>query len=239
MENRILIKEDNHLFKQIAQDLKQFMPVLNELKSSFEALEIGALTDKDFKQIILLGPTKHMEIYVKNLNNQLDKLGITSSVIRQNAIKDHEAVIERFKKAVNEAKSFYPEIYSANRPKLTIKFISYQDGIFVISKDDKEMILETFCRTYLENEEEIKLYEVSKKLADAFNEYLEIFKTTGIQSINKHYAGSHVLEYDNDTNRMIVSSEGVKGVSSYKTRYEAHILEKNEKSKKRVDFQRN
>ena len=87
MENRILIKEDLEKFIEISKDLKQFKPVLNELKSSFEALQIGALTDKDFKQIILLGPTKHTEIYVKNLNNQLDKLGVVSSIIRQNAIK--------------------------------------------------------------------------------------------------------------------------------------------------------
>lgn len=222
MEKRILIKEDLHLFRQIATDIKQFMPVLNELKSSFEGLEIGAFTNEIFKETVLLGPKKYIEIYVKNLNNQLDKLGITSSVIRQNAIKDHENVIERFKKAVDDAKRFYPEIYSANRPKLTIKFISYEKGLFVISKEDKEMILENYCRIYLETEEEIKLYEVSQKLANAFNEYLEIFNTTGIQSINKHYAGSHVLKYDNETKRMIIYAEGVKGVSSYKRRREEY-----------------
>jgi len=220
MEKRILIDENVEKFKEIAKDLKQFMPVLNEIKVSFEALEIGEFTNEDFKKIVLLGPKNYMEIYIKNLNNQLDKLGITSSVIRQNAIKDHESVIERFKKAVDDAKRFQPEIYTANRPKLTLKFISFQGGLFIISKEDKEMILEAFCRTYLENEEEIKLYEVSQKLANAFNEYLEIFNTTGIQSINKHSAGSHVLKYDNDTNRMIIYAEGVKGVSSYKRKRE-------------------
>ena len=56
MEKRILIKEDLHLFRQIATDLKQFMPVLNETKASFECLEIGAFTNEIFKETVLLGP---------------------------------------------------------------------------------------------------------------------------------------------------------------------------------------
>lgn len=219
MEKRILIKEDLNLFREIATDLKQFMPVLNELKSSFEALEIGALTNDTFKQIILLGASKQIESYKKDLNSQLDKQGVTSSIIRQNAIKDHENVIERFKKSVDNAKRFQPQIYSSNRPKLSLKFISYENG-FCISEEDKEMILESCCRIYLETEEEIKLFQVSQNLAEAFNEYLEIFNQTGIQSIDKHYSGSHVLKYDNDNNVMIINPEGVKGVSNYKKRRE-------------------
>ena len=218
MAKKILIKEDVNLYREIAKDLKQFIPVLNELKASYEALEIGTLNNDVFKQIILLGPTNHTELYIKNLNAQLEKIGITSSIVRENAIKNHEYIIERFKKAVNDAKKFYPEIYTANRPKLVLKFISFQGGLFQISKEDKEMILESYCRIYLETEEEIKLFQVSQNLAEAFNEYLEIFNQTGIQSIDKHYSGSHVLKYDNDNNVMIINPEGVKGVSNYKKR---------------------
>lgn len=218
MEKRILIKEDVNLYREIAKDLKQFIPVLNELKASYEALEIGTLNNDVFKQIILLGPTNHTELYIKNLNAQLEKIGITSSIVRENAIKNHEYIIERFKKAVNDAKKFYPEIYTANRPKLVLKFISFQGGLFQISKEDKEMILESFCRIYLENEEEINLYDISQKLAIAFNNYLDVFSKTGIPSINHHYSGSHVLRYDDHMNQMIVNHEGVKQVSTYKKR---------------------
>ena len=237
MKNRILIKEDLHLFRQIATDLKQFMPVLNEIKASFEALEIGAFTNEIFKETVLLGPKKHMEIYVKNLNNQLDKLGITSSVIRQNAIKDHENVIERFKKAVEDAKRFYPEIYTANRPKLTIKFISYEKGLFVISKEDKEMILETFCRIYIDNEEEEKLLEVVEKLKEAFNEYLDFYKTTGIPNVNSFLTITEVFKIDEDR-KFITDPLVVKNLVSFKKRHEAHILERNERNQKRIDAQR-
>lgn len=237
MEKRILIKEDLHLFRQIATDLKQFMPVLNEIKASFEALEIGAFTNEIFKETVLLGPKKHMEIYVKNLNNQLDKLGITSSVIRQNAIKDHENVIERFKKAVEDAKRFYPEIYTANRPKLTIKFISYEKGLFVISKEDKEMILETFCRIYIDNEEEEKLLEVVEKLKEAFNEYLDFYKTTGIPNVNSFLTITEVFKIDEDR-KFITDPLVVKNLVSFKKRHEAHILERNERNQKRIDAQR-
>lgn len=237
MEKRILIKEDLHLFRQIATDLKQFMPVLNELKSSFEDLQIGAFTNETFKQIILLGHTKHIDIYVKNLNNQLDKAGITIQIIRQNAIKDHEVVIERFKKAVNDAKRFYPEIYSANRPKLTIKFISYEKGLFVISKEDKEMILENYCRIYIDNEEESKLLEVVEKLKEAFNEYLDFYKTTGIPNVNSFLTITEVFKIDEDR-KFITDPIAVKNLVSFRKRHEAYILERNEKNQKRIQAQR-
>ena len=237
MEKRILIKEDLHLFRQIATDLKQFMPVLNEIKASFEALEIGAFTNEIFKETVLLGPKKHMEIYVKNLNNQLDKLGITSSVIRQNAIKDHENVIERFKKAVDDAKRFYPEIYTANRPKLTIKFISYEKGLFVISKEDKEMILETFCRIYLDDDQEIEILETAKELQKNFNKYLDILNSSGINVFDKFLSLNHIFII-NEEGKVEIKMEGVKSISTWKKRHEAHILERNERSKKRIDAQR-
>lgn len=237
MEKRILIKEDLHLFRQITTDLKQFMPVLNEIKASFEGLEIGAFTNEIFKETVLLGPKKHIEIYVKNLNNQLDKLGITSSVIRQNAIKDHEKVIERFKKAVDDAKRFYPEIYSANRPKLTIKFISYEKGLFVISKEDKEMILETFCRIYLDDDQEIEILETTKVLQENFNKYLDILSSSGINVFDKFLSLNHVLLI-NKEGKAEIKMEGIKSISTWKKRHEAYILERNEKNQKRIDAQK-
>ena len=237
MEKRILIKEDQERFKEIAKDLKQFMPVLNEIKASFEALEIGEFTNEDFKKIVLLGPKNYMEIYIQNLNNQLDKLGVTISVIRQNAIKDHENVIERFKKAIDSAKRFQPEIYSANRAKLTLKFISFQGGLFIISKEDKEMILENYCRIYLENEEESKLLEVVERLKEAFNEYLDFYKTTGIPNVNSFLTITEVFKIDEDR-KFITDPMVVKNLISFKKRHEAYILERNEKIKKRIDAQR-
>lgn len=237
MEKRILIKEDLHLFRQIATDLKQFMPVLNEIKASFEGLEIGAFTNEIFKETVLLGPKKYIEIYVKNLNNQLDKLGITSSVIRQNAIKDHENVIERFKKAVDDAKRFYPEIYSANRPKLTIKFISYEKGLFVISEEDKEMILENYCRIYLDDDQEIEILETTKVLQENFNKYLDILSSSGINVFDKFLSLNHVLLI-NEEGKAEIKMEGIKSISTWKKRHEAYILERNEKNQKRIDAQK-
>ena len=236
MKNRILIKEDQERFVEISKDLKQFMPVLKELKSSFEALEIGEFTNDTFKQIILLGASKQIESYIKDLNNQLDKQGVTSSIIRQNAIKDHESVIERFKKAVNDAKKFYPEIYSANRPKLVLKFISYENG-FCISEEDKEMILESYCRIYIDNEEESKLLEVVERLKEAFNEYLDFYKTTGIPNINSFLTITEVFKIDEDR-KFITDPMVVKNLISFKKRHEAYTLERNERNQKRIDAQK-
>ena len=237
MEKRILIKEDLYLFKQIATDLKQFMPVLKEIKASFEALEIGEFTNEDFKKIVLLGPKNYMEIYIKNLNNQLDKLGITIPVIRQNAIAGSEKLTERFKKAIDDAKRFQPEIYSANRPKLTLKFISYEKGLFVISKEDKEMILETFCRIYLDDDQEIEILETANELQKNFNKYLDILNSSGINVFDKFLSLNHIFII-NEEGKVEIKMEGVKSISTWKKRHEAHILERNERSKKRIDAQR-
>ena len=210
---------------------------MKEIKASFEALEIGEFTNEDFKKIVLLGPKNYMEIYIKNLNNQLDKLGITIPVIRQNAIAGSEKLTERFKKAIDDAKRFQPEIYSANRPKLTLKFISYEKGLFVISKEDKEMILETFCRIYIDNEEEEILLEIEKKLKEAFNEYLDFYKTTGIPNVNSFLTITEVFKIDEDR-KFITDPLVVKNLVSFKKRHEAHILERNERNQKRIDAQR-
>lgn len=221
MEKRILIKEDRERFKEIAKDLKQFMPVLNELKSSFEALQISEFTDEDFKKIVLLGHNYHIDKYVKNLNNQLDKAGITIQIIRQNAIKDHENVIERFKKAIDNAKRFQPEIYSANRAKLTLKFISFQGGLFIISKEDKEMILESFCRTYLENEEEIKFYEIVENLKESFNKYLDVYNTLGVPNSNSFLTITNIFKVD-ENRKFVIIPGNVKSLFSYKRRREEY-----------------
>lgn len=221
MEKRILIEENVENFKEICKDLKQFMPALNKLKSSFEALEIGAFTNDDFKKIVLLGPTKYIEIYIKSLNVQLDKLGITNSIMRQNTIKDHESLIETFQKSVSEAKGFYPEIYSANRPKLTIKYISYENGLFVISKEDKEMILEDFCRTYLENEEEIKFYEIVENLKESFNKYLDVYNTLGIPNSNSFLTITNIFKVD-ENRKFVIIPGNVKSVFCFKRRREEY-----------------
>ena len=217
MKNRNLIKEESDLLIEIAKDLKQFIPVLNQLKSSYEALEIGTFTNEVFKHLILVGPTKFIDCYVKQLNDQLDKMGITNSIIRQNSIKNHDEVIENIKKAILEAKKFKPEIYSASRPKLTMKFISFQDG-FMISKIDKEGILETHCRTYLENDDEIKIMESVENLNNMFNKYLEILEEAGISSFNKFLSMGNVL---------IINGEGRSEVNPYGIKHVATFSRKN------------
>lgn len=221
MKKRILIKENKGLFTEIAKDLKQFIPLLNELKSSYEALEIGPFTNDYYKELILLGPEKYVQKYIKSLNDQLDKMGVKNSIMRKNAIKDHESVIEKFRSSVLNAKRFNPETYSATRPKLTLKFISYEDG-FCISKVDKEMILETYCRIYLDNEEEIKIMDSIKALQLGFNQYLEILKNSGINGYNKFLLLGHVFKINNEGEAEI-DFEGVKYITSYKKRYQEHL----------------
>ncbi|UPT69404.1 MAG: hypothetical protein M0D53_09340 [Flavobacterium sp. JAD_PAG50586_2] len=215
---RILIKENNNLQLDITRDLDQFTPVLSALKTSYEAFEIGPFTHEVFKYAILAGPDKHVQNYLASLNDQLDKLQITNSIIRENSLKNHELVIENFKKALSDVIKFRPETYATSRPKLTTKFISVNgNGLFFISKEDNENILETYCRIYIENEEEKRIFDCIENLKNSFNQFLEFHGETGLQNANSFLTIAGVLKETNDR-RLEFSAEGFKSMVTYKSR---------------------
>jgi signal transduction histidine kinase len=216
MENKKLIKEDKSLCNDITKDLRDFLPALNELKSSYEALEIGGFTDEKFKELISTGTFEIAEKYIKKLNDELDNSKIQSSLIRKNMTAESKTFIHKLNDSLHRLKIVKPAIYVENRPKLSLKHISF-DEVFLISDKDQEDILESHCRIYLENEDEIKVFEVVEKLESAFNEYLEIFNESGVPHVNKHYSASHVFRI-NDMGKLDIYPEGVKFLANYKRR---------------------
>ena len=226
MEKRILINENRNLFNKISNDLKEFQPLLNELKACYEALEISSFSNDVFKKLVLVGTAEFEEKYIKKLNNELDKANISSSLIRKKAIEGYKEVIVKLDKALNEVKSFRPVIYAnESRPRLTLNFITFDNG-FLISKYDKEDILETYCRIYLDNENEIKNLKSAKKLQEAFNEYIQIVQEAGVPNFNPFLSKGHVFALD-DTGKAVINNEGIKKLSTYQKRRENY--EKNKK----------
>lgn len=219
MQQRILLKEDLSLFKEISNDILQWKPVLSNLKRSYESLEIGDFTDTIFKTLVLTGPKEVTDRYIKQLNDQLDALKITSSLIRENSIKNHSEVIENLNESLQAVKSFRPVIYAINgRTSLTLKSISFENGIFLITDTDKENILESNCRVYIENDNEFKTFEVIKELETSFNKYLDILKESNISDINKFMSLGKVFII-NDKGKAVIIPEGAKAVATYKERF--------------------
>jgi hypothetical protein len=229
MENRILIKEDNNLFKKIAVQLKHFIPFLNELKSSFESLEIGNLKNEDYKKIILLGHTYHIDLLKEIINKRLVSLKITDLETKEKALNQYEKQIERFKKSIDSLRAFYSDFNTKDTPKLPLQFISHQNQLFLISKQDKEMILNTYCRVYFDKEEEIKLFNKANVLKENINEYLEILDSAGFNVFNKFLSLGHILQV-NDNDRIEVNPDGIKEFFRWKRVHEQSLLQKKKKA---------
>ncbi len=217
MEKRKLLSENTQLYKEIASDLAQFRPVLAELKRTYEALEIGAFNQEKFKVLVLTGPKNTISFYVDSLEKQLDKLKITSSIMRKNAIASHSEITEALSNAVAKAKAFKPTIYSS-RPTLSIKFISFEDGRFVISNEDSEAILETFCRTYIEVEE-LPILEIAEELQTTYNKFLTVVDDQKIATALGSRLNCLSLIFNTDKNgKASIDAGKLKGLITYKKR---------------------
>lgn len=180
MENkRTLIDQNNNLFNDICSDLNQFKPLLNNLKTIYESLEIGEFTNLVFKQIILSGTQEISNKFRDNIADNVEKLGVTNTLIKNNIISGSETLLEQFITYVDELKKFKPDVYAGRVHRLHLKSISHNSKGFVLTAEDKEQILETQCRIYLESEAEHKLHEKLTTLIEAYNSVKENWDELG------------------------------------------------------------
>jgi hypothetical protein len=182
-EKRKLLKEDLAFCDKITNDLVKFTPVLQEIKRSYEALELGLFDNTVFQKLKLIGPSEYIKLYEDNLNAQLDSLKITSKIIRHNMMASHIDIIEALKVSVENAKGFSPDIYGSWTNLLSVKFISF-NGSFIISPENREAILETYCRVYID-ELDFPALDMAKELESAYNKYLKYLEDQNVLNINK------------------------------------------------------
>ena len=172
---RILIHEDKNLLSEISTDLRQYLPLLQQVKKSYEKLQLGDFNDDIFKEIIKSGTAKIEKLFNESLNDQIEKAGISNTIVKSNLLKGSEQLYFSFLENTRELKRFKPETYS-RRNFLKLNVISYLNGSFTLTDENKEQILENECRTYLENEKDFELYENLKKFIEAFNTVNENLK---------------------------------------------------------------
>jgi hypothetical protein len=169
---RVLLHENSSLLHEISSDLNQFMPLLKEVQNSYESLELGDFTDDILKEVVSTG-TKAIELkFTENLKRQIEKLEVTSSVLKENLLSGSKPLFSDFANKVLLLKRFKPETFSRTKH-LKLNFISFQNNTFYLSSENKEQILENECRVYLDNEKEAELYENLKQLIEAYNKVNE------------------------------------------------------------------
>lgn len=170
-----LLHENSDLLNEISFDLKQYLPLLEQVKITYENLQLEKFSDEILKEIVNTGTGQIEKLFNDSLNNQIEKSGISNTILKNNILKDSEQLYFSFLDKTRELKKFKPETYS-RKNYLKLKFISYVNGSFILTNENKEQILESECRVYLENEKDLKLYENLKKFIESYNELSDNLK---------------------------------------------------------------
>lgn len=164
---RILLFENERLLLEITKDLKQYLPHLEQVKKSYENLQLGNFSNEILKEIVNSG-TGHIEkIYNESLNDQIEKSGVSNMIVKENMLKGSEVLFFEFLEKTRLLKKFRPETHSRQNY-LKLNVISFKNGGFILTDENKEQITENECRIYLENEKEVELHENLKNLIDAY-----------------------------------------------------------------------
>lgn len=174
-KERILIAQDNSLLNEICSDFTYFKPLLTNLKTIYESLEIGPFSNQVYKEIVYSGTAGISEIFRSSIESDIKSTGVIKSIIKDNIRSGSETLLNQFVVYVSELKKFKPDNFTRVK-RLNLKHISFIDNGFIITSEDKEQILESECRIYLENEKEKEFFENLKNFIDAYdkvNENLE------------------------------------------------------------------
>ncbi|MFY8096521.1 MAG: hypothetical protein ACOVMH_01785 [Flavobacterium sp.] len=212
-QTRVLVSEDKGLFNQIIKDFKQFLPILTELKKDYENLEIGEFNEEAFKILKEKGTSFFEDKFILKLNKELDKMGAESAFLRNNISSNSNVLIEKFKDSYKNAKKFIPETYTGEkRPTLKLEQISYKYTFF-IDESDEELILENYCRLYLETETELNVLAIVENLKNAANKLLnDVIEPSKMTYVNKIMCFIDVLKLD-EQNKFTVNYSNIKGIS--------------------------
>lgn len=165
---RVLLEQNENNFKEVLTDLQQYRPVLDVVKQTYENLDIGSFDNAVLKQITQNGIIGIEKTYFEKCESDFKNMNTSNQTIKQNVLNGIDEVFNDFRGATNQFKKFKPETYSRTQYLKPFQ-ISFENGIFYISDEDKESIYENGCRIYLENEKEVELYDNLNKLIEAYN----------------------------------------------------------------------
>ena len=194
---KILIHTDEKLFTAIQSDLKRFIPKLEKLKITYEALEMGTFTSEVMAKLKNQGANLIETEFYSNIKSQLDKAGITLKIIRLNLINQSQVTLTEFQNAFEEARNLeHPQYLIDQRPVLNFNQISYNEKSkeFEIDSEAKENILETKCKVYLTNEIEKNIYDSLQNFIKAQKEVRKNLSIAGYSFENKGYEINEIAE---------------------------------------------
>lgn len=169
-----LLQQNNTSYQLTIQELTHFKPYLEDLRRTYENLQVGEFSSEIFKKVVSSGTLEIEEKFNQDILTQIKSMGITNKIIQDNLTKGNKELLEEFKNALRDLLSFKPDIhlthrtFGDNHPNLTLKYISFSEGKFFISEEDKENLLEKYFRVYIETEQEHRLYNQLNNLLESY-----------------------------------------------------------------------
>jgi len=165
---KFLADENKALFDQIKGDLSQFRPSIESVREAYEVLEIGEFNNEVWTELRDAGPAQIIAKYRHALDEELASTGVKHSVLKRVALNGTEEAVENLLSALHAAQRFAPR-KSVNRDiYLDLSYVSIIDGKIAISDDDAELIKDEYCRVYIEDEEQFKMYSILIKARELY-----------------------------------------------------------------------
>ena len=217
---RVLLQEDKNLLIEICKDLHQYLPHLEQVKNTYEKLQLGNFSDEILKEIVKSGTGQIEKLFNESLNDQIEKAGISNTILKSNILKDSEKLYFSFLEKTRELKKFKPETFSRKKY-LKLNTISFQNGTFFLSEENKEQILENECRVYIENEKEKELFDNLQNFIEAYHKVSSNLKELDFKFRNEQGKGvaaiaNGFLLLNLDNNTYSIVPETLRYATTYK-----------------------
>lgn len=240
---RTLIHEDRRVLAQARKDFVEYMPYLRKIVSEYAQLERGPFTGEVWKQIQENNISQIQKDIRKDLDDQIKKSGITSSVIKAGMIKKGMSVFEPFASAVQALNDLKPSRSGLERiPPLSIKNIAFNDGEFQITEEHEEDILEKYGRIYLETKEAHMAYNQLNQLAKGRNELLKTLESIKFNLKNlRSLRNIEEFFFKTEDDELVINPASIPSINSSLSDYEKREKQRvarEKRLKQRIDLQR-
>jgi len=226
---RFMIHQDDEDLQAIVSDLKYFMPKLQDLKKAYEALELEnePFTSSVFLFIKESGVNQIADLFIKQLNDGLDKTGVINEKLRTIVLSGTEIQISNLHQAYSELKKVVPpapkslSYFKPDRTALlTLNDIDFEDGAFVVNEHSRELLAEKYFRIYIENEQQNNIYNNLMTMKQAFIDYENWIKSLGLpRSVNGGNFTDRLEDFftfDRETRKLELIPSSIKWAQGYK-----------------------
>ena len=231
MKTKKLIYEDSKGAESLHKDLKRLEPLLKEMYRNYENLELGHFEKDVFDRIKTKGAQILKSEYFGSIDKQLKKMGITSSVIKQNLRNGSADVFDKFASSVSAVKSFndYHRSFNDNTPYLKLDMIDFKAGWFRITEETENNFIEEHCKVYLETEQEQKIYDAANKFMDGFKDLMSEldqvkFQGNGLRG-NKSLSDIVSYFFSSNGNDYVLKPHSIKAAIQQNITYQERVKE--------------